>query len=139
MVGGWGTVCLSGLASAAGFLRFLIPNAVYEPDRRFKAGYPDDIPLNGFLARQEEGVILLRDVAGIHAIGTRCTHLGCIVNRVEKGFECPCHGSKFDRLGIPYAGPAPRPLPWYEISLAPDGQLVVNMNREVKIETTFRV
>jgi cytochrome b6-f complex iron-sulfur subunit len=44
----------------------------------------------------------------------RCPHLGCKPNfcTINYWFECPCHGSRYDRLGIKILelGPAPRGL-----------------------------
>ncbi len=44
----------------------------------------------------------------------RCPHLGCKPNfcTTNYWFECPCHGSRYDRLGTKVAelGPAPRGL-----------------------------
>lgn len=41
-----------------------------------------------------------------------CTHLGCIINKVENGrLICPCHGSEFNLEGIAVKGPAYKPLP----------------------------
>jgi cytochrome b6-f complex iron-sulfur subunit len=44
----------------------------------------------------------------------RCPHLGCKPNfcTINYWFECPCHGSRYDRLGakILELGPAPRGL-----------------------------
>jgi glycine/D-amino acid oxidase-like deaminating enzyme/nitrite reductase/ring-hydroxylating ferredoxin subunit len=55
-----------------------------------------------------------RDDAGaLHAISTRCTHLGCQVawNAAERTWDCPCHGSRFDVDGEILNGPAVDPLP----------------------------
>jgi glycine/D-amino acid oxidase-like deaminating enzyme/nitrite reductase/ring-hydroxylating ferredoxin subunit len=54
-----------------------------------------------------------RDDAGtLHAVSTRCTHLGCQVawNAAERTWDCPCHGSRFDVDGEILNGPAVRPL-----------------------------
>ncbi|HYL50858.1 MAG TPA: ubiquinol-cytochrome c reductase iron-sulfur subunit [Acidimicrobiia bacterium] len=49
---------------------------------------------------------------GIVALYQRCVHLGCRVPFCESSqwFECPCHGSKYNKVGEKKAGPAPRGL-----------------------------
>jgi ubiquinol-cytochrome c reductase iron-sulfur subunit len=39
-----------------------------------------------------------------------CTHLGCVPNRNETGWLCPCHGSVYDNSARILHGPAPRNL-----------------------------
>ncbi|MCY3579817.1 MAG: Rieske 2Fe-2S domain-containing protein [bacterium] len=49
---------------------------------------------------------------GLTALFQRCVHLGCRVPWCDasQGFECPCHGSKYNLVGEYEAGPAPRNL-----------------------------
>jgi cytochrome b6-f complex iron-sulfur subunit len=49
---------------------------------------------------------------GLMALSMVCTHLGCLYAWVDANgrFECPCHGSKFERNGEYIEGPAPRNL-----------------------------
>jgi glycine/D-amino acid oxidase-like deaminating enzyme/nitrite reductase/ring-hydroxylating ferredoxin subunit len=54
-----------------------------------------------------------RDPAGkVHEYSAVCPHLGCIVqwNAAEKTWDCPCHGSRFDKLGTVINGPANKDL-----------------------------
>jgi glycine/D-amino acid oxidase-like deaminating enzyme/nitrite reductase/ring-hydroxylating ferredoxin subunit len=50
-----------------------------------------------------------RDDQGVlHERQAICTHLGCVVawNSTEQSWDCPCHGSRFDKLGHVINGPA---------------------------------
>ena len=53
------------------------------------------------------------DDRALHAVSTRCTHLGCQVawNAAERTWDCPCHGSRFDVDGAVLNGPAVEALP----------------------------
>ena len=54
-------------------------------------------------------VAVYRDAGGkVHKHSALCTHLGCVVqwNHVEKSWDCPCHGSRFDPEGKVVMGPA---------------------------------
>ena len=79
------------------------------------------------------------DENGIAAVSTVCPHLGCLVKREDDGvYTCPCHGSKFDAIGKVLGGPSPRGLKWVEISLGPDGRLIVDSKVEVSPQTRFK-
>ena len=62
-----------------------------------------------------------RDAEGaLHAVSAICTHRGCVVewNAVDKSWDCPCHGSRFDYDGHVLQGPAQRELEVKEIEAA---------------------
>ncbi len=111
------------------------------PDRspRFKAGMPDQFPPGTIREFPRHKAVLFSDEAGLHAISTVCTHLGCVVGRHEKGFDCPCHGSKFDPEGRIISGPAPSGLPWLRIERLPSGRLAVDAGSHVPVGTKFRL
>ena len=81
-------------------------------------------------------VWIVRNEEGIYALSTVCTHLGCTPNwlEVEQKYKCPCHGSGFRKTGINFEGPAPRPLERFAISLAGDGQILVDKTKSFKWE-----
>jgi glycine/D-amino acid oxidase-like deaminating enzyme/nitrite reductase/ring-hydroxylating ferredoxin subunit len=59
-------------------------------------------------------VAVYRDAEGrTHERSAACTHLKCVVNwnDLEKSWDCPCHGSRFDPYGAVLNGPAMEPLP----------------------------
>jgi glycine/D-amino acid oxidase-like deaminating enzyme/nitrite reductase/ring-hydroxylating ferredoxin subunit len=54
-------------------------------------------------------VAVYRDRDGtLHARSAVCPHMGCVVawNSAERTWDCPCHGSRFDRYGAVITGPA---------------------------------
>jgi cytochrome b6-f complex iron-sulfur subunit len=64
---------------------------------------------------------------GLVALYQKCVHLGCRVPwcKSSQWFECPCHGSKYNRVGEKKGGPAPRGLDRFPVSVA-GGQVVVD-------------
>ncbi|MEV6958047.1 FAD-dependent oxidoreductase [Streptomyces sp. NPDC051207] len=71
-------------------------------------------PGEGAVVRVDgDRLAVYRDDDGtLHAVSSRCTHMGCLVsfNAAERAWECPCHGSRFDTDGKVIQGPATRPL-----------------------------
>ena len=79
--------------------------------RRLPQGRPrqgeEGLRTRSILAGMEQGYV---------ALYQKCVHLGCRVPwcRDSQWFECPCHGSKYNRVGEKRGGPGaawPRPLP----------------------------
>lgn len=57
--------------------------------------------------------------AGLLALFQTCPHLGCRVPWCDSSqwFECPCHGSKYNRVGEKRGGPAPRGMDSFPIEI----------------------
>lgn len=64
-----------------------------------------------------ERIAILRREGRLAALSLECTHLGCLVNAVDQGFYCPCHGSEFGPQGEVWSGPATVPLPWHAVRI----------------------
>jgi cytochrome b6-f complex iron-sulfur subunit len=64
---------------------------------------------------------------GIMALYQKCVHLGCKVPWCAESqwWECPCHGSKYNRWGEWQEGPAPRGLDRFSVSEV-EGQVVID-------------
>ncbi len=129
---------LAALAvAAAGALRLPNPTVLPGPVRRYRIGPPEQFSVGSQTSISSGNFVVFRDSRGLYAISMTCTHLGCTVALSAGGFACPCHGSKFDASGRVVGGPAPRGLPWLEMSRAADGQLVVYADNEVPSGTRF--
>jgi cytochrome b6-f complex iron-sulfur subunit len=146
------------LAALAGqtfaWVRSLIPNVRYEAPQRYKVGLPSQFG-EGAKYLDDKRVFIFRERNTFYAISASCTHLGCTVKmqrlsqpkkvtvgaRVfeeQQEFHCPCHGSRYYGDGTNYAGPAPKPLSYLKLELAPeDGQLVVDS--AIPVEQEFRL
>lgn len=135
----WTTFTASMAAMTLYAVRFMFPNVLAEPPSTFKAGTPQSYEPGKVVERfkQDQGVWIVRDLNNsIYALSTVCTHLGCTPNwlEAEQKFKCPCHGSGFYMSGINFEGPAPRPLERFRITLAEDGQILVDKSKKFQYE-----
>ena len=57
---------------------------------------------------------------GFIGLYQKCVHLGCKVPWCQSSqwFECPCHGSKYNRVGEKRGGPAPRGLDSFALTIS---------------------
>ena len=112
----------------------MYPRVLFEPSPIFKAGLPSEYQVGEVSERFKDShrVWIVRETTGFYAILAICTHLGCTPKwlKAEDKFKCPCHGSGYYRSGVNFEGPAPRPMERLKISLADDGQLLID--RSVK-------
>ncbi len=102
----------------------------YVPEGRF---YVNPFPSDGVskAANHYSGEVLGGMEQGVVALYQKCVHLGCRVPwcKTSQWFECPCHGSQYNRVGEYKAGPAPRGLDRFGVSV--DGGMVVVDTKEV--------
>ena len=71
----------------------------------------DDIPegQGGIIVSDGEKIGIYKDKdRKIYTVDVKCPHLGCQLewNADELSWDCPCHGSRFDRFGKLISGPA---------------------------------
>ncbi len=135
-----GGYLLGGVAAlgSLGFVgKFFWPNVSYGPPSKFNIGkagnYPDGAKQN--IADQK--VSIIRHGNKIGAISMVCQHLGCTVAASATGYDCPCHGSKYDDMGNVTHGPAQIALNWFDISLTPSGDLEVDKSKKLQPESYY--
>ena len=73
---------------------------------------------------------LIAEDDAVVALYQRCTHLGCRVPfcTSSQWFECPCHNSMYNRVGEWQAGPAPRGLDRFPVTIE-RGNVIVDTGR----------
>jgi cytochrome b6-f complex iron-sulfur subunit len=110
---------IAGIRSGGGF--FYAPEA-----RAWITQYPADALPKAKAVYSPQ--ILSGMEAGVVALYQKCPHLGCRVPECSSSqwFECPCHGSQYNRVGEKKAGPAPRGMDRFPITVAPNGDVTVD-------------
>jgi cytochrome b6-f complex iron-sulfur subunit len=139
---GWGLFGWAGLTGIGMMVSFLFPRAPFDPKQVFKAGFPEEYPVDSVSeAYKNRFQVWIANVEYqgkrmIYALSTVCTHLGCTPNWLEadRKFKCPCHGSGFYPSGVNFEGPAPRPLERFKIFLGDDGQIVIDKTKKFQQE-----
>lgn len=82
-----------------------------------------DVPVGGGKVYRDAKIVITQPTAGQYkAFSAKCTHAGCIVDEIKNAqIHCPCHYSEFAVAdGSVTAGPAPSPLPEYQVTLQGD-------------------
>lgn len=118
--------------------------SIYTDDGRVKpffvpAAQSYVLPFNG---NQEESSFAGLPViaGGLMAVWQRCVHLGCRVPECasSQGFECPCHGSKYNYHGEYEDGPAPRNLDRFVVSVNDSGELIIDTGQVIQTARSTR-
>jgi cytochrome b6-f complex iron-sulfur subunit len=95
---------------------------------------PEDVPSDNVVSIGAARSYLTTVDSEVIALYWKCTHLGCRVPWCESSgqFECPCHGSVFNRAGDFLAGPAPRGLDRFATSVGDDGLVYIDTSRTLE-------
>jgi cytochrome b6-f complex iron-sulfur subunit len=104
----------------------------YVPEGRF---YLNPYPKDGVAKAQSisaYAAVIPGYQAGVVALYQKCVHLGCRVPwcSTSQWFECPCHGSKYNRVGEKKEGPAPRGLDRFPVTVS-GGSVTVDTGARV--------
>ena len=92
------------------------------------------VPAPATLSEQFEGRSV--EAGGLMAVFQRCVHLGCRVPwcATSIGFECPCHGSRYNSVGEYFGGPAPRNLDRFIVEIRNEDRFIIRTGQPV-VET----
>ena len=95
--------------------------------RAWVTEYPKDAIGKGKAVYGGQAPVFSGMQAGIVALYQKCPHLGCRVPECKSSqwFECPCHGSQYNRVGEKKGGPAPRGMDRFGVSVA-NGVLTID-------------
>ena len=111
---------VSAIRSNKGFL--YVPEA-----RAWITEYPKESLAKAESVYSGQAPVFAGMSSGIVALYQKCPHLGCRVPTctTSQWFECPCHGSQFNRVGEKKGGPAPRGMDRFAVSVN-NGNVVID-------------
>jgi len=101
---------------------------LYLPEARsWVTEYPKEAIAKAEVIYGSQGAVFTGMNAGVVALYQKCPHLGCRVPECSSSqwFECPCHGSQYNRVGEKKGGPAPRGMDRFGVSVD-NGMLVID-------------
>ena len=112
-----GALTIAGLGAAVVTVKYASPNVLFEPPTTFRAGSPDDYPVNSVTYLQDQQVYIVRTDKGMWALSAVCTHLGCITQWKPESDQiaCPATGANSREREPCKPGPLPgrfRIFPW---------------------------
>ena len=119
---------LSGALGLGGIIRFLSFELDPVPPDHYDLGPADSYPQNTHIMLMQIPAFLIHNADGFLAFSLICTHLGCAVEQKESGFECPCHGSRYDGQGYVTRGPANKSLRRLRLETNQAGNLILYLN-----------
>ncbi|MFM8504759.1 MAG: ubiquinol-cytochrome c reductase iron-sulfur subunit [Acidimicrobiaceae bacterium] len=93
---------------------------LYLPEARaWVTEYPKEAIAKADAVYAGQGPVFSGMSEGIVALYQKCPHLGCKVPecKTSQWFECPCHGSQYNRVGEKKGGPAPRGMDRFGVSV----------------------
>jgi cytochrome b6-f complex iron-sulfur subunit len=134
---------MAGLSALGAVFAWIFGN-MWTAASRFSSGsWVQVAPLDTLLPDSvtpfpDHKVAIIRSSRKIGAISMECTHLGCLLNVLDRGFFCPCHGSEFGPRGQVYSGPATAPLPWHEVATH-EGRVWAHIGEKVTGPTWLEV
>jgi len=121
----------SGLLTSWGIFRFLGYQQPVESPVRLTLMDAEAYAVDSVTAVPQLKAWVLRDEAGLYALSAVCSHLGCTISETDTGFECPCHGSRFNLEGTALQGPATKQLEYLELSLTEENLVVLDSSKKV--------
>jgi nitrite reductase/ring-hydroxylating ferredoxin subunit len=119
---------LSGLLGLGGLARFLSYDMDPPLPSEYDLGPAGDYPPGSQTLLMHIPAVLIHNNSGYLAISLVCTHLGCTVEQKDGGYECPCHGSRYDSQGDVMRGPSNIPLKRLRAEINEAGNIILHTN-----------